>query len=422
MSKKSISLVIALILALSIITFPASADDPISVYLDGVQLTFDVPPQLMNDRTMVPLRAVFEAMGAHVDWDGDTETVTGTKGDTVVVLTIGDTSPTINGQVVTIDQPGVIVNDRTLAPLRFVGEAFGGTVDWDGDTQTVTIISGGEPISPPVIALQPTPTPTPEPTAAPPTTTEPPTTGYAKLVGTWYNTSSDNRRYWSFGADGRFAYLIVFNNRGTTSERYSQGKYRVSGDVIECYEIQNESYFVNDNRQESFFEDYDPIFLDKVLLATTIQDPGKIDDFSIKFEFAYSIFLRIDSDRLGDQYDMEFSYVSDNFKWPNDLIMQGLPEYRGGGSITSIEFSNLSPGGNVKMIINGATLDEMADYARLLINAGWKQDSYFSIDNLVEKGKGDINLAKDGLRCTVFYGKDLYSGEVYSMITIPRAR
>jgi len=92
MSKKIISFTLVLALALSIFTFPASADDPIRVYLDGALLAFDVPPRLMNDRTMVPLRAVFEAMGAHVDWDGATETVTGTKGDTVVVLTIGDTS------------------------------------------------------------------------------------------------------------------------------------------------------------------------------------------------------------------------------------------------------------------------------------------------------------------------------------------
>ena len=67
MPKKILSLALALALALSVFIFPSSADDPISVYLDGVQLTFDVPPQLMNDRTMVPLRAVFEAMGAHVD-------------------------------------------------------------------------------------------------------------------------------------------------------------------------------------------------------------------------------------------------------------------------------------------------------------------------------------------------------------------
>jgi N-acetylmuramoyl-L-alanine amidase len=78
-------------------------------------------------------------MGATVDWDGATQTATATKDDTVVVLTIGDTSPTIDGEVVTIDQAGVIVDGRTLAPLRFVAEIFGGTVVWDGDSLTATI-------------------------------------------------------------------------------------------------------------------------------------------------------------------------------------------------------------------------------------------------------------------------------------------
>jgi len=114
---------------------------PISVVLDGRQLTFDVPPQSTNDRIVLPLRAIFEAMGASVVWDGGAQTATATKGDTVVVMTIGCTSPTVNGRVVTIDQPGIVINGRLLAPLRFVAEAFGGTVDWNGATQTAIITS-----------------------------------------------------------------------------------------------------------------------------------------------------------------------------------------------------------------------------------------------------------------------------------------
>ena len=78
-------------------------------------------------------------MGATVSWDGSTQTATATRDGTVVMLTIGDTSPTINGQIIEIDQPGTIIDGRTLAPLRFVAEAFGGTVRWDGGTQTATI-------------------------------------------------------------------------------------------------------------------------------------------------------------------------------------------------------------------------------------------------------------------------------------------
>ena len=111
----------------------------IQVIIDGKVLAFDVQPQIVNGRTLVPLRAIFEEMGAEIEYDGATQTVTATKEDTVVVLTIGGTSPTINGVIVSIDQPGIIVDGRTLAPLRFVAEAFGGSVEWNGDTQTATI-------------------------------------------------------------------------------------------------------------------------------------------------------------------------------------------------------------------------------------------------------------------------------------------
>jgi len=145
--------VLALILALSMFSLAAlAADDSISVFLDGQPLTFgDVEPQIINGSTMVPLRAVFEAFGAEVDWNNATQTVTATKGDTVVVLTVGVSSPTINGQVKTLNQPAVNISGRILAPLRFVGEAFGGQVDWTDATRTVTIASvpGSIPAPPP---------------------------------------------------------------------------------------------------------------------------------------------------------------------------------------------------------------------------------------------------------------------------------
>ena len=118
---------------------PADASENVSVIINGKAILFDVPPQIVNGRTLVPLRAIFEEMGATVGWDNDTQTVTGTKGKKVVLLTIGSVSPTINGRALAIDQPAVVINGRTLAPLRFVAEAFGGTVIWDGATQTATI-------------------------------------------------------------------------------------------------------------------------------------------------------------------------------------------------------------------------------------------------------------------------------------------
>ena len=113
----------------------------IDVILNGKVLQFDIPPQIVNNRTMVPLRVIFEELGATVYFNNNTKTVRATAPGIVVVLPIGSTSPTINGEVVEIDQPAIIANGRTLVPVRFVAEAFGADVKWDPSTKTVTIVS-----------------------------------------------------------------------------------------------------------------------------------------------------------------------------------------------------------------------------------------------------------------------------------------
>ena len=137
---------LAFIAAAPMLMYGAAGEDGIKVFIDGDDTAFDVAPQIVNSRILVPLRAIFEIMGASVDWDEDTQTVTAMTDDIMVILTIGDTSPTINGDVVLIDQPGIIVDSRTLAPLRFVAEAFGGSVEWEGETQTAYIKTNAQPI------------------------------------------------------------------------------------------------------------------------------------------------------------------------------------------------------------------------------------------------------------------------------------
>ena len=112
---------------------------PIEVTLNDAPMFFDVPPQAIDGRTMVPLRAIFEALGAEVNWNDATQTITGEKDGITVVLPLGSTTPTVNGQTATIDVPAVVQNGRTLVPLRFVAESFGVEVSWDGTTRTVAI-------------------------------------------------------------------------------------------------------------------------------------------------------------------------------------------------------------------------------------------------------------------------------------------
>ena len=101
----------------------------------------DVAPIIRNDRTMLPARFVAENLGATVEWDNDTRTVTITKDDIKIVITIDSQTAFVNGAAIILDSPAFIENDRTYTPLRFIAEKLGAEVDWNGDTQTVYINS-----------------------------------------------------------------------------------------------------------------------------------------------------------------------------------------------------------------------------------------------------------------------------------------
>ena len=107
--------------------------------LNGETKTMDVAPIIRNSRTMLPVRYVAEALGASIDWNGATSTATLTTADTVIVITVGATTATVNGESVTLDSPAFIESSRTYMPVRFVAEALGGSVAWDGATSTATI-------------------------------------------------------------------------------------------------------------------------------------------------------------------------------------------------------------------------------------------------------------------------------------------
>lgn len=113
----------------------------IPVYVDGKQLMADVPAQIISDRTMVPLRAIFEAIGADVAWDDSTKTAISNKGETTVKITIGEYRLIKNDTEIAIDVPAQIVDSRTLVPVRAIAESFDCTVEWLDDIRTVRILS-----------------------------------------------------------------------------------------------------------------------------------------------------------------------------------------------------------------------------------------------------------------------------------------
>ena len=110
------------------------------VFINGEKLTVDVYPKIENERTLVPMRGVFEALCATVEWDDSTKTVTAVKDDITVTLQVGSNILYKNLEGIEIDVPAKIENSRTLVPLRAVSEAFDCSVEWDGADRVVNII------------------------------------------------------------------------------------------------------------------------------------------------------------------------------------------------------------------------------------------------------------------------------------------
>ncbi|MEK4293235.1 hypothetical protein BSK65_17415 [Paenibacillus odorifer] len=139
MKKLWISILVVLVVIPMMFQSSVKAATPISIIIDGVRLSTDQAPVMVNGRTMVPLRAIFEAFNATIKWNQKAQTVTATKDDTTIMLKIGSKTATINNKAVTLDVPGLNLKGRTMVPTRFVSEALGHEVGWNPKTQVVTI-------------------------------------------------------------------------------------------------------------------------------------------------------------------------------------------------------------------------------------------------------------------------------------------
>ena len=127
--------------------FYTNKDDEIKVMINNQLCIFDVEPKLINDRTMVPMRKIFEDVGAKVYWEEATQTVTAIRKvsdqygveETTVQLTIGSNKIKINGVESEMDVEAVEINGRTLVPVRFITEALGAKVEWEEGENLVKI-------------------------------------------------------------------------------------------------------------------------------------------------------------------------------------------------------------------------------------------------------------------------------------------
>ncbi len=182
--KKILSFCLTAAIAVSVAA-PVCADDTVKVIMNGTEMNFDVPPQIINDYTMVPMRAIFEELGYNVEWDGETRSILAINFNNNKCISLIVDNPVllyytydenlsfeeVPKTIYSMNISPMIVNDRTLVPLRAVSEASGADVQWDGETRTVTITT--LPTTAPTITPAATATPTETPTAAPTETPQP---------------------------------------------------------------------------------------------------------------------------------------------------------------------------------------------------------------------------------------------------------
>jgi len=141
--KRILVLILALLMVLSVLC--VSAEREVTVLIDGERLVSDVRPMLVNGRTMLPMRAIFEAFDANVTWMGEDELVFATKDDILVVLKIGAKEMSVQtvgnneNKVIVLDAAPFLHKERTMVPARAVAEALGADVDWIDETSTVII-------------------------------------------------------------------------------------------------------------------------------------------------------------------------------------------------------------------------------------------------------------------------------------------
>jgi hypothetical protein len=126
----------------------------VQVELNGRPMALSVEPIQVVNRTMVPMRSIFEALGARVQWNASTQTVTATRDATDIQLTIGELVAQVNGQAVALDVPAMMYRGSTMVPLRFVSESLGADVRWNEATQTVSMFTNGAPYTEQPTVLQ----------------------------------------------------------------------------------------------------------------------------------------------------------------------------------------------------------------------------------------------------------------------------
>lgn len=147
--NKKIFLLTLMLMMLSVVVYAAN---PITVQLNGEYIDFTdengnvVNPEMINNRTMVPMRKIFEVVGAEIEWDGEERKITATTEEKIINLQIDNTTASVQDKVteeiteIILDAAPVILNNRTMVPVRFIAESLEKQVGWDNENRCVIVI------------------------------------------------------------------------------------------------------------------------------------------------------------------------------------------------------------------------------------------------------------------------------------------
>lgn len=135
--RRNIIIIVLLFMILSINS--VKAEEQINITLNGSELKFDVNPVIKNQRTLAPIRKVFESMGLKVNWYPEERKVVGKDSNHRIELKINDNLAKVDGKVIKLDMPPIIYNQRTMVPVRFIAESTGAEVSWKSYNNTVVI-------------------------------------------------------------------------------------------------------------------------------------------------------------------------------------------------------------------------------------------------------------------------------------------
>lgn len=131
--------IITLLCALAVTAGTASAESNIRININGEEFKYDTEPVVINDRVLVPMREIFESFGAEVYWEGTTKTVTAVLDGDAIMLQIDNNKLFKPGEETELDVAPIVINDRTMVPVRAVSVGLGADVEWDAESRCVNI-------------------------------------------------------------------------------------------------------------------------------------------------------------------------------------------------------------------------------------------------------------------------------------------